>query len=72
MLEFFFGSQGIILFEFIPQGQRVNRGMYINILSHLRDAVKRKHREKWRTTGFFCVTMHHIDQSWSSTLHTTI
>lgn len=34
-------------FEFIPDGNNVNNEMYFKIFHHLRNAVRRKHLEKW-------------------------
>jgi hypothetical protein len=36
---------------FIPEGKTVNKEMYIDILRRLRDAVRRKRPEKWRTNS---------------------
>jgi len=49
----FFDSQGIIHYEFIPQGVTVNKEMYTDIIYRLIDAVRRKHPEKWRTNSWF-------------------
>jgi len=49
----FFNSQGIIHYEFIPQGITVNKEIYTDISCHLMDAVRRKHPEKWRTNSWF-------------------
>jgi hypothetical protein len=51
MLEVSFKVQGLVHYEFIPEGCIVNKEMYIKILCHLRNTVKRKHLEilstKW-------------------------
>jgi len=41
MLVTFFDIKDIIRFEFIPQGQTVNRAYYVEILQRLREAVSR-------------------------------
>jgi hypothetical protein len=45
MLVFFY-DQGLICYEFVPEGHVVNKEMYVRIHHHLRDAVRRKHPEK--------------------------
>ena len=35
-------------YEFIPEGKTVNKEMYTDILRRLRDAVRRKRRQKWK------------------------
>ena len=47
MLEVFFDSQGIVHYEFIPEGRTVNKEMYVEILRRLRDAIRRKRPDKW-------------------------
>jgi hypothetical protein len=44
---------GIIHYEFIPEGTRVNKVMYSDILRRLKDAVRRKRPEKWRINSWF-------------------
>jgi hypothetical protein len=53
--------------------QKVNKEMHVKILSHLRDAVRRKHPENGHeTAGFFC-TMHLHNGCWSkNTLQSTM
>jgi len=41
----FFDIKDIVHFEFISQGQRVNRTYYVKILKRLREAVHRKIHE---------------------------
>jgi len=38
-------------YVFIPKGKTVNKEMYIDILRRLRDAVRRKRSEIWRTNS---------------------
>jgi hypothetical protein len=42
MLITFVDIKNIVRFEFIPEGQRVNRGYYVEMLKRLREAVLRK------------------------------
>jgi hypothetical protein len=40
--------EGIILSEFVPQGQTVNSAFYEEVLQHLRESFWLKRPEKWR------------------------
>ena len=52
MLDFFF--KGLVHYAFISECKTVNKEMYIGVLRHLKDAVRRKLPEKWRmNSGFF-------------------
>jgi hypothetical protein len=39
--------QSLIHYDFIPEGHTINKEIYIEILCCLREAVRRKHLEKW-------------------------
>jgi len=45
----FFDIDGLVLHEFIPTGQTVNKEFYKTVLQRLRDAVRRHGPEKWRS-----------------------
>ena len=47
MLVVFFDWKGIVLHEFVPRGQMINKQLYQEFLPHLRDAVCRKRPELW-------------------------
>jgi Transposase. len=49
--KFCFDCQGIVYYDFIPEGKTVNK--YTDIIHHLRDAIRRKRPEKWRTNSWF-------------------
>lgn len=52
MLEVFFDHKGLIHYEFIPEGQTVNKELYLEILRRLRDAIRRKRPEKWASNNW--------------------
>jgi len=49
MLIVFFDIQGIVHLEFAPKGQTVNTEFYCTVLRRLREAIRRKRPEMWRT-----------------------
>jgi len=48
MLHIFFDIQGIVMAEWVPSGQTVNQQYYIEVLTKLRERVRRKRPELWR------------------------
>ena len=44
----FFDIQGIVMVEWVPSGQMVNWQYYIEVLTKLRERVRRKRLELWR------------------------
>ena len=44
----FFYSEGIVHYEYAPDGQTINKEFYLEVLWRLRESVRRKRREKWR------------------------
>ena len=53
MLEGLLDFQDTVHYEFIPEGKTVKEEMYTDILRGLRDAVRRKRSQKWRTESWF-------------------
>ena len=51
MLIVFFDIQGIVHFEFLPQGQTVNQTIYKKILWHLIRSVRDKRRSLWEANA---------------------
>jgi len=47
MLIVFLDWKSVIHYEFVPLGETVNREFYLNVLKHLREAVRRKRPEAW-------------------------
>ncbi|KAL4091078.1 hypothetical protein QTP88_025819 [Uroleucon formosanum] len=55
MLIVFFDNEGLVHWEFVPNGQTVNSSFYIEVLKRLRDSIRRKRQRKWEN-GWF---LHH-------------
>ena len=49
MLIVFFDVRGIVHREFVPPGQTVNQEFYLEVLRRLRENVRRKRPELWRS-----------------------
>jgi hypothetical protein len=45
--DVFFGIQSIVMAEWVPSGQTVHQQYYIEVLSKLREHVRRKRPELW-------------------------
>jgi hypothetical protein len=50
MLIVFFDIQGIVMTEWVPSGQTVNQQYYLEVLTKLRESVRRKRPELWRNS----------------------
>ncbi|GBL91735.1 hypothetical protein AVEN_71374-1 [Araneus ventricosus] len=48
MLVAFFGNEGVVHHEFVPDGQSVNGPFYMQVLKRLREAIRRKRPAKWQ------------------------
>jgi len=48
MLVCFFDHKGIVHYEFVAQGQIVNQQCYLEVLTRLRECVRRKRPGLWR------------------------
>jgi len=48
MLIVFFDMQDIVMAEWVPSGQTVNQQYYSEVLTKLRESVRRKGAELWR------------------------
>jgi len=49
-------NKGLIHIEFLPNGQTVNQHVYLNILRHLRESLRKKRPEKWASGDW---VLHH-------------
>lgn len=56
MLTVFFDSYGVVHKEFLPTGQTVNKEYYLNVMRHLREAIRQKRPDSWKTNSWF---LHH-------------
>ena len=56
MLIAFFDVHGIVLVEFLPQGQTIDQLFYKNILRRLMRSVTEKRRKLWETMSWL---LHH-------------
>ena len=56
MLIASFDIDGLVHHEYVPRGQAVNKEFYKTFLQRLRDAVRRRHTEKWRSNNWI---LHH-------------
>jgi len=56
MLVVFFDSKGIVLHEFVPRDQMVNKQLYHEVLARLRNAVRSKRPELWENQTWM---LHH-------------
>ena len=64
MLRVFFYSEGVVLYEFLPQGQTVNKEYYLEVIQRLREAVRKKRPDAWRENRW--MLQHDIAPSHSS------
>jgi len=48
MLTLFFDSEDVVHYEFLPQGQTVNKEYYLEFMQCLREAVRKKRPDAWR------------------------
>ncbi len=52
MMEVFFDQDGIVHLEFLPPKMTVTAKVYVGILGHLREAVRRKRPHLWEKNSF--------------------
>lgn len=53
MLISFFDVKGVVHSEFVPQGQTVNQAFYLEVLKRLRNSVRRKRPDLWKSGDWF-------------------
>jgi hypothetical protein len=47
MLTVFFDSEGVVHYEFLPQGRAANKEYYLEVMHHLCEVVKKKRPDAW-------------------------
>nr|CAH7734624.1 unnamed protein product [Callosobruchus chinensis] len=52
MLIIFFDVRGVIMVEWVPQGQTVNQKYYIEVLEKLRERVRKKRPDMWKNNSW--------------------
>ena len=52
MLTVFFDSEGVVHYEFLPQGRTVNKEHYLEVTQRLREAGRKKRPDAWRENGW--------------------
>ena len=50
---FFFYASGVVHHEYLPESSTVNQTCHIEVLKRLRDAIRRKRPELWRSGDWF-------------------
>jgi len=48
MLMVCFDSEGVVHYEFLPQGLTVNKEYYLEVMQCLHEAVRKKRPDAWR------------------------
>jgi len=56
MLITFFDFRGVVHREWVPQGQTVNQHFYLEIMKRLRENVRKKRPESWKSGSWM---LHH-------------
>ena len=67
LLKFFFDGSGVVHHEYLPESSTVNQTYYIEVLKRLRDAIRRKRPELWKSGDWF---FHHDNAPAHSALRT--
>ena len=52
MLIVFFDIKGIVMTEWVPEGQTVNQTYYLSVLATLRERVRKKRPELWKNNSW--------------------
>ena len=61
MLIVFFDINGIVLTEWVPQGQTINQTYYLSVLATLRERVRKKRPELWKNNSWI---LHQDNGKW--------
>jgi hypothetical protein len=53
MMIVFFDIGGIMMIKWVPEGQAVNQEYYLEVLTKLRERVRKKMSETWKNKSWF-------------------
>ncbi|UYV78708.1 hypothetical protein LAZ67_16002504 [Cordylochernes scorpioides] len=56
LLTVFFDCRGVVHHEFLPQGRTVNKEYYLQVMRHLREAIRQKRPDLWKNKNW---PLHH-------------
>lgn len=56
MLTVFFDIRGVVHYEFLPDGQTVNKEYYLAVMRRLREAIRKKRPDLWKENSWI---LHH-------------
>ncbi|UYV64514.1 hypothetical protein LAZ67_3001065 [Cordylochernes scorpioides] len=65
LLTVFFDCRGMVHHEFLPQGRRVNKEYYLQVMRNLREAIRQKRPDLWKNKNWL---LHHDN----ATAHTSL
>ena len=63
--RFFFYSEGVVHYEFLPLGRTVNKEYYLEVMQRLRQAVRKKRTDAWRENRWMLQHDNAPSHSWS-------
>jgi len=55
----FLRFRGVVHKEFLPIGQLVNKEYYLSVMRRLRESIRKKRPDLWKTIHGFCITITH-------------
>lgn len=56
MLTVFFDYHGVVHYEFLPEGQTVNKEYYLGVMRRLRESIRKKRPDLWKDNSWI---LHH-------------
>ena len=52
LLTVFFDIRGVVHYEFLPEGQTVNKEYYLGVMRYLREAIRKKRPDLWKNNSW--------------------
>ncbi|UYV63887.1 hypothetical protein LAZ67_2005888 [Cordylochernes scorpioides] len=52
LLTVFFDCRGVVYHEFLPQGRKVNKEYYLQVMRNLREAIRQKRTDLWKNKNW--------------------